>query len=264
MVFAVFTVLSCAVISVMNMALAFYQYSSRKIIGFNSVSLALTWVLATIVSFYSMRTKVRENKRFGFPLVLILWWVFACSIDAILLSLKLVKGFESIDLWFFLSEDNVVDSVSLPLLVLLCFNVCARENSDVEQEQQLLLEKEEESSMEEEDEEAFTNASMWSKLAFRWLNPIFKAGRIKKLELGHIPPVPPSETAENASSVLEESLRKQKLEGGSLTKAIAYSIWKSLALNAVLAGIFYILFRITTTVPFWFFCTFIQLWSLMY
>ncbi|KAG5015266.1 hypothetical protein JHK82_020962 [Glycine max] len=236
MVFAVFTVLSCAVISVMNIALAFYQYSSRRIIGFNSVSLVLTWVLATIVSFYSMRTKVRENKRFRFPLVLILWWFFACIIDALLLSSKLVKKFESINLWFFLSKDNVVDSVSLPLLVLLCFNVCARENSDLEQEQ-MLLQKEEESSMEEEDEQAFTNASMWSKLAFRWLNPIFKTGRIQKLELGHIPPVPPSETAENASSVLEESLRKQKLKGGSLTKAIAYSIWKSLALNAVLAGV---------------------------
>ncbi|KOM42020.1 hypothetical protein LR48_Vigan04g221800 [Vigna angularis] len=112
-----------------------------------------------------------------------------------------------------------------------------------------LLQIEEEFSMEEHDEEAFTNASEWNQLIFRWLNPIFKTGRVKKLELPHIPPVPCSESAESASSMLEGSLRKQKLGEGSLAKAIADSVWKSLALNAVLAGIFYILFSVTVIVP---------------
>ncbi|KAJ1401992.1 P-loop containing nucleoside triphosphate hydrolase [Sesbania bispinosa] len=133
--------------------------------------------------------------------------------------------------------DNVVDAVSLPMLLLLCFNalpnVSAREQSDMEQR---LLQKELEFSR-DEGEVVFTNASMWSKLTFRWLNPIFNRGRIQKLELAHIPSVPHSETAESASFMLLESLRKQKLEGGSLTKAITHSIWKSLALNAILAGV---------------------------
>ncbi|XP_061355474.1 putative ABC transporter C family member 15 [Gastrolobium bilobum] len=234
--FATITVLSNAVISVLNMALAFYEYTTRRVIGCNSVSSALTWVLATIVSFYSMKRTLRENKRF--PLVLILWWVFSSIIDILSVSLEVVKNLESLNLWFFLSEDNIVDMVSLPLLLLiLCFNalpnVCAREQSDMEQR---LFHKELESSW-EEDEEVFTNASMWNKLTFRWLNPIFSRARIQKLELAHIPSVPHSETAEHASSMLEESLRKQKLEGGSLTKAITHSIWKSLAINAVLAGV---------------------------
>ncbi|KAE8692589.1 hypothetical protein F3Y22_tig00110831pilonHSYRG00083 [Hibiscus syriacus] len=39
--------------------------------------------------------------------------------------------------------------------------------------------------------------------------PLFEKGRIEKLELHHIPTVPESETAENASLLLEESLRTE-------------------------------------------------------
>ncbi|XP_020978056.1 ABC transporter C family member 6-like [Arachis ipaensis] len=87
---------------------------------------------------------------------------------------------------------------------------------------------EEEDDDDDDDGENFTTAGIWSQLTFRWLNPIFRKGRVQKLELAHIPEVPHSETAENASSLLEESLGKQKLEGNSLTKAITSSVWKSL------------------------------------
>ena len=239
-VFATIIVLSNAVITFLNIAFAFHEYRTKRIIRYSLVSSALTWVMATIISLYSMKTTLRENKRF--PLVLILWWIFASIIDTFSVSLGLMKNFESLDLWFLLSEDNIVGVVSLPMLLVVCLNavlpsVCAREHSEMEQ---LLLHKELASSMGEGDEEAFTNASMWGQLTFQWLNPIFSKGRIQKLELAQIPAVPHSETAENVSSVLEESLRKQKLEGGSLTKAITHSIWKSLALNAVFAGIFYL------------------------
>lgn len=232
--FAVFTTLTLfcnAVLSVFNFGFAFHQYKARKIVSYYSVFLAFTWVLATIVSGYSVKRLLRENKKW--PLVLILWWFFATFLDSLLVSLKLAKNFKSLDLSFFLSEDNLVDFVSFPLLLLLCFNaipaIWEREYSESEQ---VLLQKE----VEEEDEEAFSNAGIWSKLTFQWLNPIFRRGQIQKLELSNIPSVPPSEAAENASSMLEDSLRKQKLETGSLTKAIAHSIWKSLTLNAVFAG----------------------------
>ncbi|KAI5403486.1 hypothetical protein KIW84_050885 [Lathyrus oleraceus] len=84
---------------------------------------------------------------------------------------------------------------------------------------------------------AFVKAGIWSKLTFKWLNPIFEMGRIQKLEHVHVPSVPHFETAATASSMLEQSIRKQKLQGDSLTKAIFVSVWKSLALNAVLAGV---------------------------
>lgn len=234
--FASITVLFSAIISILNVVFVFYDYTNSGIIGFNSVSLALTWVFATLVSFYSMKKTLGECKRF--PFVLILWWVFATIVNIISLSLKLVKNS---DFSVFLLEENIVDSVSLPMLLLLCLNalpnVCVKEQSEIEQS---LLHKEYEPSstlVEEDQEEALTKASIWSKLTFRWLNPIFKMGRVQKLEYVNVPSVPQSETASSASSMLEESIRKQKLEGGSLTKAIIHSIWKSLALNAILAGI---------------------------
>lgn len=237
--FAIITFLFTAIISLLNVAFLFYDYTYNYTIGYNSVSLTLTWVLATIVSLYSMKTRFGEKKRF--PFVLILWWLYATIIAIISMSFKLVKikNHETVNLWVLLSEDNIVDIVSLPMLLLLCFNtlpnVCVREESEIEQG---LLQKECESeSLSQDDEETFTKASLWSKLTFRWLNTIFKIGRIQKLELSHVPSVPHSETASSASSMLEESLRKQKLQGGSLTKAILHSIWNSLAFNAALAGI---------------------------
>lgn len=232
------TVLSNAIISVLNIGFTLYEYRSKRIItGYNSVSLALTWVLATLVSLYSTKRIFKEKNK-GWPLVLILWWVFATISDAISVFLKLTKDLKSLRLSFFLSEDNIVDVFSFPLLLLLCFNVVwAWKTNDME-EQEPLLQKELPlpSSLEEEDEEAFTNASIWSKLTFLWLNRVFKRGRIQKLELHHVPSVPHSETAENACSMLEESLGTQKPEAVSLTKAIFHSIWKSLVFNAVFAG----------------------------
>lgn len=232
------TVLSNAIISVLNIGFTLYEYRSKRIItGYNSVSLALTWVLATLVSLYSTKRIFKEKNK-GWPLVLILWWVFATISDAISVFLKLTKDLKSLRLSFFLSEDNIVDVFSFPLLLLLCFNVVWTWKTNDMEEQEPLLQKELPlpSSLEEEDEEAFTNASIWSKLTFLWLNRVFKRGRIQKLELHHVPSVPHSETAENACSMLEESLGTQKPEAVSLTKAIFHSIWKSLVFNAVFAG----------------------------
>jgi hypothetical protein len=238
-IFAYITVFFSAFISIFNVAFVFYDYVTHDgIIGFNFVSLVLTWVLATFVSFYSIKNTLKESKRF--PFVLILWWVFVTFVDIISLALKLIKNYDSMmNFWILLlEEENIVDVVSLPMLLVLCFNalpnVCVKEQSEIEQR---LLQKEFESStLGDESEEAFVKASLWSKLTFRWLNPIFEIGRIQKLEHVHVPSVPQSETAASASSMLEESIRKQKLQGGSLTKAIVHSVWKSLALNAVLAG----------------------------
>jgi hypothetical protein len=240
--FASITVLFNGLMSVLNVATIFYYYSytTSGVIGYspnpNPISLSLTWVLATLVSYYSMKKTLGECKRF--PIVLILWWVFATIFDIISLSLKLVRNLESMNFRVFLLE-NIVGAVSLPILLLLCINalpnVCAREQSETEQS--LLEEEFESSTLGEEDEEAFTKASLWSLLTFTWLNPIFKIGRIQKLEHVHVPCVPHSETAAIASSMLKESIQNQALKGGSLAKAIIFFVWKSMAFNAVLAGL---------------------------
>ncbi|KAK8617889.1 hypothetical protein V6N13_080793 [Hibiscus sabdariffa] len=134
-----------------------------------------------------------------------------------------------------LPEADFVDIASLPLLLFICccFPLVVGKSSELERP--LLLPEEEASSC--RDDGNFSNASILSQLTFQWLNPLFEKGRIEKLELHHIPTVPESETAENASLLLEESLRKQKMQVTSLPKAITGTIWKSLAINAVFAGL---------------------------
>ncbi|CAN6727014.1 unnamed protein product [Malus baccata var. baccata] len=97
-----------------------------------------------------------------------------------------------------------------------------------------LLEKEDEIPSQESD--TYTNAGIWSKVTFQWLNPLFKRGRIQKLELPHIPSVPPSEKAEYASCLLDELLTKQKMEDSSLPNSIMRAVRISLSVNGVFAG----------------------------
>ena len=118
----------------------------------------------------------------------------------------------------------------MDILVAL-FTNRARKHSDMKE----CLLQNEEKNLHGEDMEAFTNSGFWSQLTFQWLNPTFRRGQIQKLELAHVPCVPSSEMAKNASSLLEESIRKQKFED-LLAKAIFRATWKSLVLNATFAG----------------------------
>ncbi|KAM3706104.1 hypothetical protein ACJW31_03G127800 [Castanea mollissima] len=216
-VFTMITVLSNVIISIVYLDFVLYEYWNHRIITTKSVFLFMTWILATLVAVLSKNRTLSVNKRWS--LILILWWVF------------FLHHFPSP-----FPEPNIVDFASFPFAILLCFNAfptsCTRKHSDIVEP---LLQKENESSL--GDDSAFTNAGIWSQLTFQWLNPIFKRGRVQKLELPHIPPIPQSETVENASLLLEESLRKQKFEAQSLPKAIACAIWKPLFMNAALAGV---------------------------
>ncbi|KAJ8439179.1 hypothetical protein Cgig2_027105 [Carnegiea gigantea] len=82
---------------------------------------------------------------------------------------------------------------------------------------------------------AFSNSSVWSKLTFSWVDPLFRIGRNQLLELADVPLVPESETAEMATELLEESLWKQKTNAFSLPNAIFCTMRKSLLGNAFLA-----------------------------
>ncbi|KAL3649855.1 hypothetical protein CASFOL_006258 [Castilleja foliolosa] len=89
----------------------------------------------------------------------------------------------------------------------------------------------------EHDDDPFSSAGIWSQLTFRWLNPLFKKGHSEKLQLQDIPPIPRSESAEEASLLLEESIRNQKARVTSLPKAIVNTIGRPLAINGVFAGL---------------------------
>ncbi|KAB1207771.1 ABC transporter C family member 3 [Morella rubra] len=233
--FTTITVLSNVIISCFYLGFGLYEYWNRRTITRKSVFLVVTWVLATLVTVLSRNRTLREDRRW--PIVLILWWVFSCILGALSLSFYFIIHFKSMGFPNPLPEPNIVDSASFPLVILLCFNALpsscnTRKQNDLAEP--LIRKENERSSL---DDAAFTRAGIWSKLTFQWLNPIFKRGRIQKLELSDIPSVPPSETAENASLLLEESLRKHKYKASSVPKAIALAIREPLVINAAFAGV---------------------------
>ncbi|KAB1207770.1 ABC transporter C family member 5 [Morella rubra] len=233
--FTTITVLSNVIISCLYLGFGLYEYWNRRTITRKSVFLVVTWVLATLVTVLSRNRTLREDRRW--PIVLILWWVFSCILGALSLSFYFIIHFKSMGFPNPLPEPNIVDSASFPLVILLCFNALpsscnTRKQNDLAEP--LIRKENERSSL---DDAAFTRAGIWSKLTFQWLNPIFKRGRIQKLELSDIPSVPPSETAENASLLLEESLRKHKYKASSVPKAIALAIREPLVINAAFAGV---------------------------
>ncbi|XVE74843.1 hypothetical protein DITRI_Ditri12bG0050900 [Diplodiscus trichospermus] len=231
-VFTVIAVLSNSIISILYLGFGFYVYWNRRIVPTKPFCSAITWFLASLVTVYSENRTFRVQKTW--PLVLILWWAFSCILVSLSVAVYLIHHLKSKELPYPLPEADIVDIASLPLLILLCccVPIAISRNSDLEHP---LLHKEDENSS--RDDSTYSNAGIWSQLTFRWLNQLFERGRTEKLELHHVPPVPESETADIASLLLEESLRKQKTELPSLTKAIARTIGNSLAINAVFAGL---------------------------
>ncbi|KAG6757221.1 hypothetical protein POTOM_037526 [Populus tomentosa] len=234
--FTTVAVLSNIIISILYLGFGFYQYWDLGIVTSKSVFLSVTWILATLVACYSKNRTLRENNRW--PIIVILWWVFCSIFCSLSVSVHFITRFSSIELPYSWPEANIADFPSLPLSILLSLNAltfrcCStRTHDDLETP---LLQEEHESLF--KDSTSYRNAGIWSKLTFRWLNPLFSRGRMEKLELSHVPSVPASEMATYASSLLEDSFGKNKNETSNLPKAIAYAVWKSLTVNGVFAGV---------------------------
>lgn len=232
-IFNKITVLLNFIITISYLGYSSYEFWRHSTFVVDSVSAFLTWMLACAVAVYSYSRTIREHKRW--PLVLILWWFFSCIFDFLLVSLYVLDKFKYLGLPKFLPKINIVDLASLPMLILISINALrnnsAKEYNDTEQP---FLEKE--VAYRSEEKGAYSSAGVWSKLTFMWLNPLFSRGHLYKLQLEHVPAVPKSETAAEAFSSLEESLRNQNTQKTSLSNAILHTIWRSLALNAAFAG----------------------------
>ncbi|KAL2547171.1 ABC transporter C family member 3 [Forsythia ovata] len=233
-IFSKITVILNFVISISYLGFCFYEFWKDGTSFLESVFSVMTWTSASLVTVYTLSKTSIEHRRW--PLVLILWWFFSSIFNLLLVSVYILSRFKSIEISNFLPEPNIIDFASLPLSILLCFgsfpNNSAQKHNDITQP---LLPKELEKNIKHED--VFSDAGIWSQLTFRWLNQLFAKGHGEKLELEHIPSIPPSETADEASSLLEQSLRKQKTQTILLPNAIFHSIWRPLAINAVFAGV---------------------------
>ncbi|XP_073129929.1 putative ABC transporter C family member 15 [Henckelia pumila] len=209
------------------------------VFGASSIEVSLSsiaWSLASVAAVYSVNRTRGIGKRW--PLVLVSWWCFSSISDLLIVIFSLLRHFKSIQVPKFLPKFNVIDFATLPLSVLffkaLLDNTSAKKFNDSTQP---LLGQELEKSATFRDSDAFSCAGIWSHLTFRWLNPLFEKGHREKLELEDIPEIPQSDTADEASLSLEESLRKQKTQSTSLPSAILHAIWRPLIINGVFAGV---------------------------
>ncbi|KAK4429721.1 ABC transporter C family member 3 [Sesamum alatum] len=193
---------------------------------------AIGWCCACVVAVYAVSRGAEK-----WPLVLVLWWGFSGTCDLLVVVFYILHRFESVEVPKFLPKANIIDVLSLPLSVLLCFSgLCKNTAKKMSNTTKPLLENQLGNNL-GHDSDPFSSAGIWSQLTFRWLNPLFVKGRHEKLQLGDVPPIPRSETADEAASLLEDSLRKQKTQVTSLPNAILDAIWTPLAVNAVFAGV---------------------------
>ncbi|KAF8018550.1 hypothetical protein BT93_H3434 [Corymbia citriodora subsp. variegata] len=233
-------ILVCSfIISMTRVGFLVYRYWVDRIVDNDSVSWAITWVLASVVSCY-FRNTILDGARRNWPLVIILWWFYFTVLCSLIVSSYLVFQLrKSKAMPPFLPRAKAVEFLSLPFSLAICVSVVVisrtTKTSNSPHLNQPLLRTEVESLC--RDSDSFDNAGFWSQLTFQWLNPLFSTGRKQKLELGHIPSVSQSERAEQASLLFKESLRKQKFGTRSLLKAVGFALWRSLAINGVLAGV---------------------------
>lgn len=226
------TVLLSCVVGVSYVFYLLHEFWESVNVPINDVSSAVAWCSACMLVVYSVS---RGNKRW--PLVLILWWGFSSTCCLVVVVFYFLHRFKNIDVPQFVPEANTIDFPALLLSLLLCFNALI--NSTVKKmgdATKPLLSKLGKDSGYESD--PFSSAGIWSHLTFRWLNPVFERGRREKLQTEVIPPIPQSESADEAFCLLEECLRKQKTNIPSLLNTMLHAIWTPLAVNAVFAGMF--------------------------
>lgn len=208
-----------------SIAISYMGFCVWKLRGFvfeESVFCVMTWSLASIIAAYSLKTEKR------WPLLLIIWWVFSSIFDIVLVSFHLLNHYNIYTKApHFVPKPNIIDFASLPFSILLCFNALPTHSPNK-------LSEIEEPFLHKDD--VFSNAGIWSLITFRWLNPLFNKGHKEKLRVEHIPSIPHTETCNEASSLLEDALRKNKASTLSLPHAILHMIWRPLACNALFAG----------------------------
>lgn len=167
-------ILLCSVIiSMVYISFCVYRFWVHRIVDGDTVSWAVTWILASFISYYA-RNSIVEGGRSNWPLVLILWWVYFtvfCSLSVssyLVFHLRKSKELRPLPL-----QANTVEFVSLPFSLMISLSVvvisCTTKPTSSRHLNQPLLQKEVGSLC--RDLDGFDNAGFWSRLTFQWLNP---------------------------------------------------------------------------------------------
>ncbi|XP_072998587.1 putative ABC transporter C family member 15 [Typha latifolia] len=231
-VLAEITVLCNGLISLCYLGFCVHGFWIHEHIPLGLALSAMSWLLVT---FFCLFCKQKgAGLHCSWPLVLVSWWVFSSLSEFLSISIYLYNHWRMETLPMIPPAASIIEFTSFPLSSVLCFTALSmnssRHNSEL---QQPLFSREEN----DRNIDNYSNAGYWSRLTFRWLNPVFERGRAERLELPQIPRVPQSDTAEKSYALLEESFRKQKPELSPLPRAIIDAAWRPLATNAIFAGL---------------------------
>ncbi|OAY80458.1 ABC transporter C family member 3 [Ananas comosus] len=204
-IFAKVAVSCNALVSLSYLGFCVHGILKQKTISLAVILLALSWILVTLFSLYC--NKKGAGVHSTWPLVLVCWWVFCTLCKFLFICFYLYHLVEGAALppIFRSASVVVVEFASFPLSAVACSIAFLMSPSKTSSELRRPLLSEEGSGIAVD---GFSPAGCWSRLTFRWLNPVFDKGRAERLELRHIPTVPLSETAERAYSLLQESLRR--------------------------------------------------------
>lgn len=229
------TIVSTFIITLSNLGLCAYKVLDDMFVSYESIILTSTWCLATIVTVYSLFNNSSSHIT-KWPFVVIVFWCFSSVFYSVKVGFIVLDCFEEGESFLvFRLVSNVVNVVTLVFSIVLCFNgvsYCySKSYNELENLEEPLLQENGVSA-------AFAKAGILKRVTFNWLNPLFEAGRAQKLEFSHVPLIPESEMAQEAAFLLEDSIQKQKTRGWVLAKAIVHAVRRSLAINAVFAGMF--------------------------
>lgn len=231
-VMAEITVACNILISILHLGFCVHGVWKRGSVSLRRVLLTISWVLVTLYAAYCKHRKA--GVCFGWPSVLVSWWVFSGLYNLVSISVFVFSLWSKASLPDDLfPASNVVQFTSFPLTVFICFAALSVSSQKANPELERSLLSDEHDGVAGD---GLTVSVCWSRLTFRWLNPVFEKGRAERLELSHLPGVPPSETAESSFSLLQESLGGQKPWSTALLGVVVRAVWRPLALNAVFAG----------------------------
>uniref|UniRef100_R7W159 Uncharacterized protein n=1 Tax=Aegilops tauschii TaxID=37682 RepID=R7W159_AEGTA len=126
-----------------------------------------SWLLATLFLLYCKHEGAAVVVSSNWPPVLVAWWFFSFLSESLLASLHLLCLFDSATV--------VVDFASLPFCTGICLVVVAMRLSKANQKEldQPLLHRED---ADDSSRDRFSSSGWWSRLTFRWLNPVFEKG----------------------------------------------------------------------------------------
>lgn len=200
------------------------------------ISQALSWL---IVSLYVI--KIKERRLLEFPWMLRTWWLFS-----FILSLTFTAHFITAKHHKPLGFKDYADLTSLVAsLFLVSLSIRGNtglhllESTEEVTEPLLLCSETEQIKRKSSSFSPYGNATLFQRITFSWINPLFSLGYKKPLEKDDVPNIDVEDSAQTCSQAFDKNLKTTIEQEGPgrafFYKSVLRFVWKKAAINAVFA-----------------------------